>query len=290
MSALRNGPPQGLNPIAIIAWPLGLFLTGVPATILLLISQSPWKESSTLLARLDAAERGTSQERLVHGTVRVPPDQEPLVSPVFARKCVAWEAELTVKRQTRESRGKIGVESRTMRTGGAASRFDVDDPQAGLLATIDEPRFKMLGEAETSHEPLLPAWSSELKDIAGPDSSEPRRWYEALEWTLKEGDEVSLFGVAERDGSPRLRPSPGDGRMLLFFGSPAQWRENALDTASTARTMRFVASGFTLGFAILLSALVLSVVKRRRERARWRASQADADLASAGAEARRPRW
>ncbi|MEW5741242.1 MAG: hypothetical protein AB1938_20135 [Myxococcota bacterium] len=244
-------------------WVLGFAFTGLPAGILLLIGQSLSDESSTLLARLDAAERGAADERLVHGTVRAPPDQPVLVSPASGRRCIAWEVSVSVHWVEKGSDGKDSRRSEEVRRGGAASRFDVDDPQAGLLATIEEPRLTWLREPQMRREDELPGWADQLTESASGDSTRAGRWYEVSEWTLQPGEEVSFFGVAADDGSARLRAPPGDGRIRLFFGSPTQWREEGLRTASAARWVLLISRFFLGAFGLLIVALVWTLARGR---------------------------
>ncbi|MCC6335702.1 MAG: hypothetical protein IT380_17130 [Myxococcales bacterium] len=255
---------MALTGTARLLWALGLAFTGLPAGILLLVGTSLAGESAGLLARLDGAEQGMSQERLVSGTVRLPAERRALVAPASARRCVAWEARVSVRWTEKGSDGRDTRKSRVLRQGGAAARFDVDDPHAGLLATIEEPRLTLLRPPETRREDGVPAWADELRDAAGADPVREGRWYESEEWTLQPGEVVTFFAVPADSGSQRLTAPPGDGRLRVYLGSPTQWREEARGMASAARTVLLISRVLSAVFIGLLAALAWTWLRGRR--------------------------
>lgn len=244
-----------------------LAFTSVPTVVLLLLGAVLSGQASALLARLDAAEAGAGVERLVTGTVRPALGQALLQAPASGADCVAWEAWVTVSWPEVDSSKREVTRSRTVRSGGAALRFDVDDARAGLLATVAEPRLELLAPEETRPEPGIPPWADALTDAPGSDSTHERKSYASHEKRLVPGQVVSLFGVPVAGDAHRLTVSPGEEKLRVFLGSPDAWRLDARGTAGAARWL--LAIGAVTGALSL--ALLAGLVRAWRRDGRFRA-------------------
>jgi hypothetical protein len=122
-------------------WGFFLAFFTIPAGVVLLIGNALSDDSSTVLARLDAAEGGTSGELVVTGTVRPTRDEALLRAPATGLPCVAWETSVEMHWTEKDSDGDDEYHSAVLAQGGEATAFDVDDGRAGLLATVREPRL-----------------------------------------------------------------------------------------------------------------------------------------------------
>lgn len=243
-------------------WGFFLAFFSIPTGVLLLIGNAFSGDSTALLARLDAAERGTSGERVVTGTVRPAKDEALLRAPASGQPCVAFETVVDMSWTEQDSKGDDERRTAVVASGGEAMAFDVDDAQAGLLASVREPRLDLRAQAVTTPLDGVPAWASRLRDSGG---ASPRSGvsYSAVERTLAPGQTVTLLGALARDGAPRMTPGTGQARVTAYRGSVEDWREEAHSMARAAWWLRRIAAALAAVAVVMLAGLVRTFFPRR---------------------------
>jgi hypothetical protein len=249
-------------------WSIGRFLWGLSlaafsiiAGVVLFIGKALSDDSSAVLARLDAAEGGTSGERVVTGTVRPAKDEALLRAPATGLPCVAWETSVEMHWTEKDSDGDDEYHSAVLAQGGEAIAFDVDDARAGLLATVREPRLELLAIDVTGPLERLPPWTARLHDGGASLKSEARlSWRER---TLAPGQTVTLVGALAREGPPRMTPGPGQARVTAYQGTPDEWRDEARAMADEARSLHRMGAILAAVSAVMLVGLLRTFLPRR---------------------------
>lgn len=243
-------------------WGFFLAFFTIPTGVLLLIGGAFDQDSSAALSRLDGAEAGTSGERVVTGTVRPAKDEALLRAPATGQLCVAFETVVDMSWTEEDSNGDDERHSAVVASGGEAMAFDVDDAQAGLLASVREPRLDLRAQAVTKPLDGVPAWTSRLHDAAG---ASPRSGvtYSATERTLNPGQTVTLVGALARDGAPRMTPGPGQTRVTAYLGTTEAWREEAHSKARAAWWLHRIAAALAAVAVVMLVGLLRTFLPRR---------------------------
>lgn len=243
-------------------WGFFLAFFSIPTGVLLLIGGAFDQDSSAALTRLEGAETGTSGERVVTGTVRPAKDDALLRAPASGQPCVAFETVVDMSWTEEDSNGDDERRTAVVASGGEAMAFDVDDAQAGLLASVREPRLDLRAPGVTKPLDGVPPWASRLHDAGG---ASPRSGvtYSVAERTLVPGQTVTLLGALARDGAPRLTPGPGQARVTAYLGTTEDWREEAHSKARAAWWLRRIAAALAAVAVVMLVGLVRTFFPRR---------------------------
>lgn len=234
----------------------------IPTAVVLIIGNALSDESSAVLARLDAAEAGSSGERVITGTVRAPSPEALLQAPASGRRCVAWETSIDMTWTEQDSNGEDEHRTAVVRRGGEATAFDVDDARAGLLATVREPRLELLVDDVVAPLDAWPAWADRLRDEGGQTPrSGAQLW--SNERSLESGSVVTVVGTLAQDGAPRMTPGPSQARVTVYFGTPDAWRDEAHSMSKSAWWLHRIAAGLGLVALLMLVGLLRTFVPRR---------------------------